>query len=184
MRKTMSLWIGPLLALLIAGCETTGSGEGDGAGGPGATGADAAVSGGSGRSGVDARGLDGGYGSGSPLDDPQNPLSKRVIYFKYDSAEIKPEFEPVIAAHARYLGSHPSIQVKLEGHADERGSREYNIALGEQRANSIARMLGIQGVGEGQLRIVSFGEEKPVAYGNDESAWQLNRRVEIVYPGY
>ncbi len=172
-------------AALLAGCETTPDSDS-------LSEDDAAVQGG-GRQGGDqdkyggaqSQGFQSGPGySGSPLDDPQNPLSKRVIYFLYDSAEISPEFVPVIEAHARYLISHPQIQVTLEGHADERGSREYNIALGEQRANSVARKLEVLGVDQGQFSIVSYGEEKPAADGHDEASWQLNRRVEVRYPGY
>lgn len=126
----------------------------------------------------------GGMGAdGLPAEfsDPNNPLSKRTIYFMLDSSQVQPEFVPVIAAHARYLIANPSRRVVLEGNCDERGSREYNIALGEQRAKSIAAMFRAQGVSESQLNVVSYGEEKPVAEGHDESAWELNRRVEIAY---
>ena len=174
------------LIALLAGCETTGDGEG-GLSGDELGGSDASTGAGrdGDRYGAQSQGFQSGQGySASPLDDPQSPLSKRVIYFLYDSAEIKPEFVPVIEAHARYLASHPEIQVTLEGHADERGSREYNIALGEQRANSVARKLEVQGATVGQISVVSYGEEKPVSFGHDETDWQLNRRVEIRYPGY
>jgi peptidoglycan-associated lipoprotein len=120
---------------------------------------------------------------GSEFNDPSNPLSKQTIYFMYDSSQIQQEFIPVVAAHAQYLISHPSQKVILEGHADERGSREYNIALGEQRGKSVYRMMKIQGVSDSQLEIVSYGEEKPVADGMDEYSWQQNRRVEIAYQG-
>lgn len=174
---------------LLAGCETTPDDEGlsedEAAQDAGATGAGRP---GGGEYGAESRGFESGPGyegyPGGELDDPKSPLSKRVIYFMYDSAEISPEYLPIIDAHARYLSSHPEIQVTLEGHADERGSREYNIALGEQRANSVFRKLGIQGVGEGQVSIVSYGEEKPAVSGHDEASWQQNRRVEIRYPGY
>ena len=130
-----------------------------------------------------------GYGStGAPnspeFSDPQNPLSTRTIYFQYDSSQIQPDFEVVISAHAQYLIANPGKRMVLEGHADERGSREYNIALGEQRSKSILRMMKMQGVSEGQLEVVSYGEEKPASEGQDEAAWQLNRRVELVYQGY
>ena len=98
-----------------------------------------------------------------------------------DSSEVMPDFIPVIAAHAQYLIANPSQHITLEGNADERGSREYNIALGEQRAKSVASMMKVKGVSENQLQLVSYGEEKPAALGNDESAWEQNRRVEIVY---
>ncbi len=118
---------------------------------------------------------------GSEFSDPANPLSKQTIYFMYDSSQVQQDFIPVIAAHAHYLMAHPARHIILEGHADERGSREYNIALGEQRAKSVFRMLKIQGVSDSQLEIVSYGEEKPASDGMDEASWQLNRRVEIVY---
>lgn len=126
----------------------------------------------------------GGFGSGNlppEFSDPNNPLSKRTIYFMLDSSQVQPEFIPVIAAHARYLIANPSRRVVLEGNCDERGSREYNVALGEQRAKSIAAMFRAQGVSESQLNVVSYGEEKPVSQGHDESSWELNRRVEIAY---
>ena len=129
-------------------------------------------------------GNNGKYGAnGLPpeFNDPSNPLSKRTIYFMLDSSQVQPDFIPVIAAHARYLVANPSRHVVLEGNCDERGSREYNIALGEQRAKSIASMLKAQGVSESQLSVVSYGEEKPVAMEHDESAWELNRRVELAY---
>lgn len=118
---------------------------------------------------------------GPEFNDPNNPLSKRTVYFMLDSSEVMPDFVPVIAAHAQYLVANPAQHITLEGNADERGSREYNIALGEQRAKSVAGMMKVQGVSESQLEIVSYGEEKPAAFGSDESAWEQNRRVEIVY---
>jgi peptidoglycan-associated lipoprotein len=143
----------------------------------------------------DGSGMDGGrfgtnggkYGArganGLPpeFSDPNNPLSKRTIYFMLDSSQVQQDFVPVIAAHARYLLANPSQHVVLEGNGDERGSREYNIGLGEQRSKTVANMLKAQGVSESQLSIVSYGEEKPVAMGHDESSWELNRRVEITY---
>ena len=98
-----------------------------------------------------------------------------------DSSEVMPDFVPVIAAHAQYLIANPSQHITLEGNADERGSREYNIALGEQRAKSVSGMMKARGVSESQLQIISYGEEKPAAFGSDEAAWEKNRRVEIVY---
>jgi peptidoglycan-associated lipoprotein len=118
---------------------------------------------------------------GPEFNDPNNPLSKRTIYFMLDSSEVQPDFIPVITAHAQYLIANPGQRITLEGNADERGSREYNIALGEQRAKSVANMMKVKGVSESQLDIVSYGEEKPVAFGSDESAWEQNRRVELVY---
>jgi len=112
----------------------------------------------------------------------QRLLAQTVIYFDFDRADIRPEFTEVIAAHARKLAASPGLKVRLEGHTDERGSREYNIGLGERRAQSVRRALLLQSVGDGQLTTVSYGEERPAADGHDESAWAKNRRVEIVYP--
>jgi peptidoglycan-associated lipoprotein len=119
-------------------------------------------------------------GNLTDIDDPNSPQPK-VIYFMLDSSDVQPDFVPVIKAHAQYLVANPSLHMLLEGNTDERGSREYNIALGEQRARSVANMLMAQGVSETQLQIVSYGEEKPAATGSDESAWEQNRRVELVY---
>jgi peptidoglycan-associated lipoprotein len=108
-------------------------------------------------------------------------LSKRIVYFDYDSAEIRADSQTVAAAHARYLAGAPAQKVRLEGHADERGSREYNIGLGERRAQAVRRALLLQGVAEVQLSTVSYGEERPAVAGSDEQAYAANRRVEIVY---
>jgi peptidoglycan-associated lipoprotein len=108
-------------------------------------------------------------------------LAKRVIYFDFDSSEIRGEGTDIVAAHAKQLASRTGQKVRLEGHTDERGSREYNIGLGERRAQAVRRALLLQGAGEPQLSTVSYGEERPAAAGTDETAWQRNRRVEIVY---
>jgi peptidoglycan-associated lipoprotein len=104
-----------------------------------------------------------------------------LIYFDYDRAEIKPEFVPIVTAHAKYLNANASNKVRLEGHSDERGSREYNIGLGERRAQAVRRALMLQGVTEAQITTVSYGEERPSVQGSDESAYAKNRRVELVY---
>ena len=134
-----------------------------------------------------------GAGSGegvttAPLGDdtasagPQGELlSKRIIYFEFDRAELKPEDETLIAAHARYLASHPGTRVRLEGHTDERGTREYNIGLGERRAQVVRNALLAQGVASAQITTVSYGEERPAVEGHDEAAYAQNRRVEFVY---
>ncbi len=118
------------------------------------------------------------------LNDPNSPLSQRVLYFDLDSSQVKEEDRDVITVHAEFLAAHPDISVVLEGHADERGSREYNIALGEKRAKTVKQLMTLQGVTEAQIQVISFGEERPVALGHDSSAWNLNRRVEILYTGY
>ncbi|OGT20760.1 MAG: peptidoglycan-associated lipoprotein [Gammaproteobacteria bacterium RBG_16_57_12] len=119
--------------------------------------------------------------AGHVLDDPKSPLYTKVIYFEYDKSDINPEFLDIIAAHAKYLSANPNARVTLEGHADERGSREYNIALGERRANTVRQTLLLQSVGKGQLKSVSYGEERPADMGHDEAAMAKNRRVELVY---
>ena len=108
-------------------------------------------------------------------------LSKRVVYFDLDKADIRMDSQPVVAAHAAYLAKNPSQKVRLEGHADERGSREYNIGLGERRGQAVRRALLLQGVSEVQLSTVSYGEERPAAAGSDEQTYAQNRRVEIIY---
>lgn len=108
-------------------------------------------------------------------------LANRIVYFDFDSAVIKGQGVEVVAAHARYLAGHSQARVRLEGNTDERGSREYNIGLGDRRAQSVRRALLLQGVSEGQITTVSYGEERPADPGHDEAAWAKNRRVEIVY---
>jgi peptidoglycan-associated lipoprotein len=108
-------------------------------------------------------------------------LAKRVVYFDFDSSEIKGEGTDIVGAHAKYLANNPTARVRLEGHTDDRGSREYNIGLGERRAQSVRRALLLQGATEAQLSTVSYGAERPAVAGHDEAAWAKNRRVEIVY---
>ena len=104
-----------------------------------------------------------------------------VFYFDFDKSIVRPESREALAKHAEYLVLNPDASIVLEGHADERGTREYNMALGERRAKAISRYLTIQGVAASQIETVSFGEEVPVAFGHEDSAWQLNRRVEVRY---
>ena len=108
-------------------------------------------------------------------------LAKRVIYFDFDSSEIKGEGTDIVGAHAKYLATNPTARVRLEGHTDDRGSREYNIGLGERRAQSVRRALLLQGATEAQISTVSYGAERPAVAGHDEAAWAKNRRVEVVY---
>lgn len=165
--------LGVVLAVM-AGCSSTGSRtDGDSAtvedrslGGEGAVSSGAAGS--------------GAY-AGQSLNDPNSPLSRRVIYFEFDSAEIAMADQDTLQAHAGYLAENPGTRVTLEGHTDERGSREYNVALGDRRARSVQRILELNGVGTDQVSVVSYGEEKPAADGHSEAAWRLNRRVEIMY---
>lgn len=184
--KLMKISLGIFLAsLMLAGCSSSGKkGEGADAANAGAgtsgysTGAGSKVSGGGAGAGGGGR-----YAAGD-LDNPQSPLYKKVIYFQYDSSEVMPEYVAVIAAHAEFLAANPGQHVTLEGHADERGSREYNVALGEGRAKSVANMLKLQGVSDAQIQVVSYGEEKPACMGHDEACWHENRRVEFAYPGH
>jgi peptidoglycan-associated lipoprotein len=134
----------------------------------------------SGADDANARGI-----AGAPGTDAAGPssaqLQNRTIYFDFDSSDIKAEYNDLITAHARYLAANPSMKVRLEGNTDERGSREYNIGLGERRAQSLRRALMLQGVTESQLTTVSYGEERPAVTGHAEDAWARNRRANIVY---
>ena len=116
-----------------------------------------------------------------PLDNPDSALGARTIYFEFDASDVPESEHATIEAHARYLSEHAGASIILEGHADERGSREYNIALGERRADAVRQLMTLLGATGPQIRAISYGEERPASDGHDESAWQLNRRVEIVY---
>jgi len=118
----------------------------------------------------------------SPLDaETRRLMEQLVVYFDYDQAEIRPEFTALLAAHGQYLAQNANVALRLEGHTDERGSREYNIGLGERRAQAVRRVLMLQGAAGTQLTTVSYGEERPAATGSDDETWRLNRRVELVY---
>ncbi len=115
------------------------------------------------------------------LGDADGPLSERVVYFEFDSSSISGEYADIIQAHGEFLATHPEIEVTVEGHTDERGSREYNLALGENRARAVRRMLTLHGAADEQIEISSFGEEQPIDPGHDAQAWAENRRAELVY---
>jgi len=136
-----------------------------------------------GANGANAANAGGGaLGSQEETAGPQaGLLATRVIYFDFDSAVIQGAGVDVVAAHAKYLAGNPQARVRLEGNTDERGSREYNIGLGDRRAQAVRRALLLQGVAESQITTVSYGEERPADPGHDEAAWAKNRRVEIVY---
>lgn len=108
-------------------------------------------------------------------------LRQRVVYFDLDQDTLKPEFQAIMGCHAKYMRDRPSSRITLEGHADERGSREYNLGLGERRGNGVSSALQANGGSASQLTVVSYGEERPVCTQSDESCWSQNRRVEIVY---
>ena len=121
------------------------------------------------------------YTDSRNFDNPESLLSKRVIYFEFDKSTVRPEYRNIVAAHAAYLGASSSARVTLEGHADERGTREYNLGLGERRGNAVSGLMSAQGGRGSQLTTVSYGEERPTCRVSDEDCWSRNRRVEIVY---
>ena len=113
--------------------------------------------------------------------DPNNVLSEKVVYFAFDSNSVDDDYVELVKHHGKYLSFNPDASVRLEGHADERGTREYNVALAEKRAQSVKQLMLYEGAGNDQISVISYGEEKPVAFGHDEESMSLNRRVEIVY---
>jgi peptidoglycan-associated lipoprotein len=172
MRKTLVLLMVVVASIGLAAC------------GPKAQKPDASATNTSQNSGADSSGVGQAQSNeeGAEAPGPQEGmLAKRTIYFDFDSSEIRGEGTDIVAAHAKYLASRGGIKVRLEGHTDERGSREYNIGLGERRAQAVRRALLLQGATESQLSTVSYGEERPAVAGSDEAAWAKNRRVEIVY---
>jgi peptidoglycan-associated lipoprotein len=176
-RKFLVVLVSALV--LAAGCaskkpikadSSAGAGETVATGGGGAQSSGVAtVNAGGGSNAAGALGPDGALGA------------QRVIYFDFDSSDIRNDYIDVIAAHGRFLASNATVRVRLEGHTDERGSREYNIGLSERRAQTVRRALALQGVQESQVATVAYGEERPAAAGSDENAYSKNRRVEIVY---
>jgi peptidoglycan-associated lipoprotein len=135
--------------------------------------------------GATTSGLRDGPSSGSSISaaeaERQRLMSLLVVYFDYDQADIRPEFTAQLQAHGQFLAQSANASLRLEGHADERGSREYNIGLGERRAQAVRRVLMLQGAQATQLTTVSYGEERPAQTGSDEESWRLNRRVELSY---
>lgn len=167
------LIIPALLALLIAGCSST----------PDADQANAPVEDGRGKVAT----VDAGNVSGSKLPreltDPKSILSRRSVYFDYDRFDVKGEYRDLVTAHARFLSNNRQFKMLIQGNTDERGSREYNLALGQKRADAVKRMLVMLGVREDQVESVSLGEEKPRSEGHDEAAWAENRRSDMLYSG-
>ncbi len=169
------LLIPALLSALLAACSTTPLPE-DGSGAPvesrrgGNTGVAPVVAG-----GVDANGLP------RELTDPKSKLSQRSIYFDLDKYEVKDEYKDLVAAHAKYLAANKGFKVLIQGNTDERGSREYNLSLGQKRSDAVKRSLTLLGVKDDQIESVSLGEEKPKNPGHDEGAWAENRRADILY---
>jgi peptidoglycan-associated lipoprotein len=162
--------------IVLAGCRSGGQipiTSGGGAAGSGAEGA--------GGASTQGLGAGGDIGISAQEAERQRLMDELIVYFDFDRSEIRPEFNQMLALHGEYLASNPNVTLRLEGHADETGSREYNIGLGERRAQSVRRVLMLQGATANQLSTVSYGEERPAALGSDEEAYSLNRRVELVY---
>lgn len=149
---------------LVAGCATDGS-----------------VGGGTDLGGTTIPGGPIGSLPRSAIDDPNSALATRIIYFDFDQSSVRADSLDILAAHGRYLASFSDMKIRLEGHADERGSREYNIALGERRAIAARRQLLLQGARQNQIDIISYGEELPLSMGHNDGSWAENRRVEIIY---
>jgi peptidoglycan-associated lipoprotein len=116
-----------------------------------------------------------------PLDDPKGTLAARSVYFAFDNFDFDHKYEPLVQAHGQFLQTHPQVQIRVEGNADERGSREYNLSLGEKRAEIVAKRLEVMGAKPDQVEAVSYGEERPKATGHDEESWAENRRADIRY---
>jgi peptidoglycan-associated lipoprotein len=164
------------LALLIAACSSTPEG-GDQSGAPVESRA-----GGPSVATVTTGGVDGGR-LPAVLTDPKSILSKRSVYFDYDSYEVKAEYKDLVTAHAKFLTENRQFKMLIQGNTDERGSREYNLALGQKRADAIKKMMALLGAREDQLEAVSLGEEKPKNEGHGEAAWAENRRGDMLYSG-
>ncbi len=167
----MKLIFGLLIVLALSACSSTKPVNTSDIGDPSGS-----------RSGMD--GDDGRSGFGlNPLQDPNNILSRRSVYFDYDSYSVTGEYRDLVLAHAAYLRGNSGARVLLQGNTDDRGSREYNLALGQRRADSVRKMMLLSGANDGQIESVSLGEEKPRALGSDESSWAENRRTDILYQG-
>ena len=183
----MKLWIiAGLVAVFISACATTQeeiiSGDSD----QSQTGiVDDGTSGGADATGLDDDGT--AIVDGMPmnavemLEQTEGALANRTIYFEFDSAKLTSESIGILETHGNFIAGNGEVKVRLEGHADERGSREYNIALGDRRAQSVRRVLLFQGSSVEQVETVSYGEEQPVMSGHTEEAWARNRRVELIY---
>ena len=176
------LWMGLLALTIMAGCTTTPTSE---TGAPVEERTPSATTGeGAGTAGAAGAGVAGSTsGAMNPLKDPRNILSKRSVFFDYDSYAVRDEYKPLIEAHGRYLQANRNARMIVQGNCDERGSREYNIALGQRRADAVKRMMMLYGATEPQIETVSFGKEKPRNPGHDEPAFAENRRDDIVYQG-
>ena len=170
-----------LIAVVLAACQSTPTTD---TAAPVEDKSATASQSGASTSGTSGTGVSGtSTSSGNPLRDPNNILSKRSVYFDFDSYVVRDEFKPLVEAHGKYLQSNRSARMTIQGNADERGSHEYNLALGQRRADSVKRMMVLLGASDGQVETVSFGKEKPRNQGHDEVAWAENRRDDMVYAG-
>jgi peptidoglycan-associated lipoprotein len=184
MRK---LFYAAFFAVAVAGCSSTpttdsGAPVEDKSGSAAQPSNDAATRG-AGPGGVTGSNTTGTAGSANALRDPNNILSRRAVYFDFDSFVVKDEYKPLVEAHARYLQQNRTARMTVQGNTDERGSREYNIALGQKRAEAVKRMMTLLGAQDQQVETVSFGKEKPRNQGHDEGSWAENRRDDVVYAG-
>ncbi|MCU7874079.1 MAG: peptidoglycan-associated lipoprotein Pal [Candidatus Thiodiazotropha sp. (ex Lucinoma borealis)] len=180
MKKMSIVWVPILLSLLLfVGCSSTPTSEGGADVSEQSTGADGSDANGGGASTSAAS--QGGEWQGDPLENPNGLLATRVIYFDFDMSTVRSDYMDVIQAHADYLAANPQVVVRLEGHADEKGTREYNLGLGENRANAVRSLMLAQGVSDNQLVVVSYGEERPAAFEHNDESLALNRRVELIY---
>jgi peptidoglycan-associated lipoprotein len=171
--RKMNIWklLVPMCAFIIVGCAGQSATETADE----TSGTDAATTSGTGAD---------GSGTATPIDsdlDAKSLMNNRVVYFEFDSAELDDASVELLKLHAAYLAENSDAKVRLEGHADERGSREYNIGLGERRAASVKSLLQVQGASSSQLTTISFGEERPADTGTGEMSWARNRRVELAY---
>ena len=175
--------IATLIAVVLAACQSTPTTDENAA--PVEDKSATATTPGASTSGTSGTGVSGTSTSSSanPLRDPNNILSKRSVYFDFDSYVVRDEFKPLVEAHAKYLQSNRNARMTIQGNADERGSHEYNLALGQRRADAVKRMMTLIGASDGQVETVSFGKEKPRNPGHDEVSWAENRRDDMVYAG-
>ena len=172
MKSAWRLTLALMIVMTLAACQTTPEAEPEPEPTPDTSSTDVDTSG-----APDPR----DYTDARNFDNPESLLSKRVIYFDFDKSTVRPEYRGIVSAHAAYAAANSTARVTLEGHADERGTREYNLGLGERRGNSVTGLMSAQGTRGNQLTVVSYGEERPTCRVSEEDCWAMNRRVEIVY---
>jgi peptidoglycan-associated lipoprotein len=184
-KKMRAILLSAAAALILAGCATS-TPEGETQPGAPVEGAKPGAKPGAVQSQPVApveAGKAGGVSPFAALKDPNSPLSKRSVYFDYDKFEIKDEYRPLVEAHAKFLRDNPTAKMLVQGNADERGSREYNVGLGQRRSDSLKNMLKLLGARDSQIESVSLGEEKPTCSEHNEDCWAKNRRDDMLYNG-